>query len=178
MRATLDDVAAIPTRRLTIHQAFLDYAMPRFLGTPITSQAPCPWTTAHGDFHFANLCAPTLRLLDFEGWGQAPAGYDAATLHSYSLLVPAIAVRVRRELAHILNTPGGRFAELAVITELLHTAARGENAPITEPLRRRVQPSWGARYPQCRERQIGKILRQPLGVARPVAFGADLRDDR
>lgn len=147
VRATLDDVAAIPTRRLTIHQAFLDYAMPRFLGTPITSQAPCPWTTAHGDFHFANLCAPTLRLLDFEGWGQAPAGYDAATLHSYSLLVPAIAVRVRRELAHILNTPGGRFAELAVITELLHTAARGENAPITEPLRRRASALLGRSIP-------------------------------
>jgi hypothetical protein len=40
--------------------------------------------------------AHDLRLLDFEGWGQAPAGFDAATLHSYSLLVPAIAVRVRK----------------------------------------------------------------------------------
>lgn len=112
--------------------------MPRFLGTPIDTKAPGQWTAAHGDFHFANLCAPTLRVLDFEGWGLAPAGYDAATLHSYSLLVPAIAARVRRELAHILNTPGGRFAELAVITELLHTAARGDNAALTEPLRERA----------------------------------------
>ncbi len=52
--------------------------------------------------------------------------------------MPAIAARVRRELAHILETPDGRFAELAVITELLHTAAGGGNAALTEPLRRRV----------------------------------------
>jgi signal transduction histidine kinase len=33
----------------------------------------------------------------------APAGYDAAMLHSYSLLVPAIAARVRAELADALD---------------------------------------------------------------------------
>lgn len=147
VRTTLNDIAAIPTRRLTIHQAFLDYAMPRFLGPPINSKAPCPWTTAHGDFHFANLCAPTLHVLDFEGWGLAPAGYDAATLHSYSLLVPDIAASVRRELAHILDTPAGRFAELAAITELLHTAARGGNAALTEPLRRRASVLLGGPTP-------------------------------
>lgn len=151
VRATLNEIAAIPTRRFTIHQAFLDHAMPRLLGRPIATKAPGPWTTAHGDFHFANICVPTLSVLDFEGWGLAPPGYDAATLHSYSLLVPPVAARVRRELAYILDTPGGRFAELAVITELLHAAARGGNAALTEPLRQRAALLLGRPIPRWRE---------------------------
>jgi hypothetical protein len=148
VRATLAGIAAVPTRRLTIHQRFLDRAMPALLGTPIDSAAPSPWATAHGDFHFANICAPALRVLDFEGWGLAPVGYDAATLHSYSLLVPPVAARIRSELAQILSTPDGRFAELAVITELLHAAARGDNLALAEPLRQRAAILLGRKVPQ------------------------------
>lgn len=137
VRAALDAIAAVPTRRIAVRQSFLDQAMPRLLGTPVSTTAPSPWTTAHGDFHFANLCAPNLRILDFEGWGLAPAGYDAATLHSYSLLVPQATARIRSELAHMLNTPAGRFAELVVITEHLHAFADG-NPAFAERLRQRA----------------------------------------
>jgi hypothetical protein len=138
MRTMLAEIAAVPTGRFTIHQRFLDYAMPRLLGTPVNTTAPSPWTTAHGDFHFANICAPAFHVLDFEGWGTAPEGYDAATLHTYSLLVPQVGARIRTELAHVLDTPAGRYAELAVITERLHATARGEHPLLAEPLRRRA----------------------------------------
>lgn len=138
VRVTLDDIASVRTSRITIHQSFLDHAMPRLLGTPIGTTAPRPWTTAHGDFHFANISAPTLCLFDFEGWGLAPTGYDAAMLHSYSLLVPPITARIRTELVEILDTPSGRFAELVVITELLHAATRGDYLAPAEPVRRRA----------------------------------------
>jgi hypothetical protein len=71
-RAALAAIEAVPTRRVAVRQSFLDQAMPRLLGTPISTSSPRPWTTAHGDFHFANLCAPNLHVLDFEGWGLAP----------------------------------------------------------------------------------------------------------
>jgi len=71
----------------------------------------------------------------------------AATLHSYSLLVPAAAARVHSELAHILGTPAGRFAELAVITELLHAATQGGNAALTAPLRQRASLLLGRPIP-------------------------------
>lgn len=138
LRSVLDDVATVPTCRVTVHQPFLDRAMPRFLGTPLDTTTPSPWSTAHGDFHYANLCAPTLCVLDWEGWGLAPPGYDAAVLHSYSLLVPALAVRIRSELAHLLDTPAGRFAELVAITQLLHTTTRGDNLELAQPLRKRA----------------------------------------
>src|SRR5262249_19578387 len=67
-----------------------------------------------------------------------PAGYDAATLHSYSLLIPATAARIRHELSSLLNTPAGRHAELVAITELLHATARGEHSALAGPLRQRA----------------------------------------
>lgn len=151
VRAALEAIATIDTTRVTIQPGFLAWAMPRYLGIQTTDYATLPWTTAHGDFHFANLCAPDLRILDWEGWGLAPAGYDAAMLHSYSLLTPDVASRVRRELAHLLATPAGRYTELAVIAELLHAAEQGVNRQLAEPLRRRAAALLGRPTVAARE---------------------------
>jgi hypothetical protein len=137
LRAALGVVATVPTRRHTTQQQYLDWAMPKFLGTALDTHVPA-WTTAHGDLHWANLCAPDLQIFDWEGWGLAPAGYDVAVLHSYSLLTPHTAARIRTEFAHLLDTPAGRFAELVAITELLHSTTRGDNLPLAAPLRRRA----------------------------------------
>jgi hypothetical protein len=165
LRSALDDIAAVDTNRVAIQQGFLDWVMPRTLGAPIDTSAPASWTTAHGDFHYANLCGPDLCLLDWEGWGTAPRGYDAAMLHSYSLLVPAAATRVRCELGHILDTPDGHFAELAVISELLYAAARGVSPELVQPLRQRAGHLLGRRLPTFTE------MRSPLGQPpRPPAI--------
>jgi hypothetical protein len=147
LKSALDNIVKIPTTRRSVHQHFLDSAMPRLLGTPISTTAPAPWSTGHGDCHFANLCAPTLHILDWEGWGLAPTGYDAATLHTYSLLIPSVAARIRTEFAHILNTPAGRYAELAVITQLLHSTTHGNNLDMAEPLRIRAAQLLGRPIP-------------------------------
>lgn len=52
------------------------------------------WTVAHADLHWADLLEPSCVLVDWEGWGQAPAGYDVATLYVHSVLQPAVAKRV------------------------------------------------------------------------------------
>ncbi|MFF3855739.1 phosphotransferase [Micromonospora sp. NPDC002575] len=137
-RTALQNITTIDTARVTVQPGFLAWAMPRYLGISASDYTALPWAPAHGDFHFANLCAPALRILDWEGWGLAPAGYDAAMLHSYSLLTPDVANRVQHELAHLLATPAGRYAELTVIAELLDAAEQGINRELTEPLRRRA----------------------------------------
>jgi hypothetical protein len=147
LRSALYDIGAVHTDRVGIQQGFLDWVMPRYLGTTIDTVAPASWATAHGDFHYANLCAPDLCLFDWEGWGTAPRGYDAAMLHSHSLLVPYAAERVRRELGYILDTPDGHFAELTVISELLHAAARGVSPLPVQPLRQRAAHLLGRRLP-------------------------------
>lgn len=147
VRTVLHDITTVPTNRLSVHQPFLDRAMPQFLGAPIDTTAPSSWSTAHGDFHWANLCAPELCVLDWEGWGLAPRGYDAAVLHIHSLMVPAAAARIRGELAYVLNTSAGRYAELVVITQLLHSITRGYNVELAEPLLGRAEHLLGRRVP-------------------------------
>ncbi|MGH3832986.1 MAG: phosphotransferase [Pseudonocardiaceae bacterium] len=41
------------------------------------------WQTVHGDLHWGNLLQPRLGILDWETWGQGPAGTDIATLYCY-----------------------------------------------------------------------------------------------
>ncbi|SDT81518.1 hypothetical protein SAMN05216371_6683 [Streptomyces sp. TLI_053] len=142
LSTALETIAAVPSDRVAVRQEYLDRAMPLYLGIPIDTTVPA-WTTAHGDLHWANLTSPSLTVLDWEGWGVAPAGYDAALLYAYSLLVPDTAAEVRRRLAHIFDNPAGRFAELVVITELLQTITRGDNLDLEGALRKRLSAITG-----------------------------------
>ncbi|MGW3952504.1 phosphotransferase [Streptomyces sp. NPDC004752] len=132
LRTDLDYVSTVPTDRVAVRQEWVDRTVPRFLGVPgprITA-----WATAHGDLHTANLTAATPYLLDWEGFGLAPAGYDAAMLLAYSLLVPTFASRVR-DTFPVLKTETGRVAQIIVITELLQSASRGDHPELVPALR-------------------------------------------
>lgn len=144
LRKALDCLSAVKTDRTAVRQAYLDRAMPKylaFLDGPVPTTAPA-WSTAHGDLHWANLAGPELGIMDWEGWGTAPSGYDAALLHAYSLATPETAQHVRQELAALLDSDAGRFAELVVITELLQSAERGDNVELVPALRRRAGEVW------------------------------------
>lgn len=58
-------------------------------------------------------------MLDWEGWGKARAGYDAATRYCYSLLVPSVAEQLDKMFSDILNTRDGVITQRYVITRLL-----------------------------------------------------------
>lgn len=97
--------------------------------------ASVSWTTAHCDLHWGNLTAPRLTVLDWETWGRAPAGYDAATLVCTSLARPDLARRIRWALAEFLDTPSGQIATLAAATRLLRFADGGELTELAQPVR-------------------------------------------
>jgi hypothetical protein len=109
----------------------------KFISPQITT-VPVGWSTAHADMQWSNLIGPRLCILDWERWGQAPAGYDAATLFISSLTQPTVAARVRQEPGDMLETPAGRFSELVVASEFLQGMERGNNLELEAPLRRRV----------------------------------------
>lgn len=96
------------------------------------------WTTAHADLHWGNITGPDLRLLDWETWRRAPAGYDAATLYCNSLLVPDVADRVRRLFAGVLRTTSGRLALLAAVVRYLANVGEGSDGDALEPALREV----------------------------------------
>ncbi|MER7986945.1 hypothetical protein ABTY53_15325 [Streptomyces noursei] len=137
LRRSLDAVAHLDTDRVAIRQERLHWALPKFLESDVGTEVPA-WSCAHADVQWSNLIGPDLCILDWERWGLAPVGYDAATLFISSLTVPALADRVRHEFAHVLDTPGGRFSELVVASEFLQGMQRGNNLELEEPLRRRV----------------------------------------
>ncbi|WP_432171816.1 hypothetical protein [Streptomyces sp. 1222.5] len=131
LAGTLAKVAAVNTDRVAVRQQYMDRAIPEFVGTP--APAVTCWTTAHSDLHWANVTAP-LRILDWDGWGRAPEGFDAATLYAYSLLQEDVAARVR-DAFPVLGSPAGLAAEATVCAQLLQTVARGDNLVLQGQLR-------------------------------------------
>ncbi len=107
--------------------------------------------------HWANISAPTLLILDWEGWGLAPSSYDDAVLHSYSQLVPRLAVRLRSELAHLTRYP--------------HRPIRrtGRHHPTPPQHHPRRQPRTGRTTPQPRRPAAGTP-----GAPQPLTPGAPL----
>ncbi|MCX4462367.1 hypothetical protein OOK58_59275 [Streptomyces sp. NBC_01728] len=130
LAGALDKLSATTTDRVTVRPQYMERAIPQFVGIPVPD-APC-WNTAHGDLHWANLTAP-LRILDWEGWGQAPAGFDCAMLYAYSLLDPGTAARVRAVFP-VLGTADALAAEATVCAMLLQTVDRGDNLVLADEL--------------------------------------------
>ncbi|GAA2500649.1 phosphotransferase [Streptomyces longisporus] len=132
LRTDLEHVSSVATDRVAVQQEWVDRTVPRYLRMP--GPRITDWATAHGDLHTANLTSLTPYLLDWEGFGLAPTGYDAAMLLAYSLLVPTFAHGVR-DTFPVLKTETGRTAQIIVITELLQSASRGDHAELVPVLR-------------------------------------------
>lgn len=131
--STVATTSAPDGRPLVITQDYIHRTIPRYFGDAGIETTVHHWTLAHGDLHWANLTRPELTILDWEGFGPAPHGFDAAHLHAYTLPVPELAACVRDAFADILATPEGRLAELAVAAILLQAADR-------DPVHARLAP--------------------------------------
>ncbi|MGQ4453092.1 hypothetical protein [[Kitasatospora] papulosa] len=92
----------------TIHSVF-----------PGVDTAVADWRPAHADLNWANVTAPVFCVFDWEDWGMAPCGLDAANLWGASLAVPALADRVRRERRDDLASQDGKLMTLFVAAKIL-----------------------------------------------------------
>lgn len=132
LRGALDRLAVQDTNRVAVGQDAVTRRLAVFFGDTVDPTVT-HWTTAHGDLHWANLMGPNLGVLDWELWGRAPAGLDAATLYCHSLTHPETARRVHRVFADQLDTLDGVRAQLFVIARLLLRIEHGDdprNAPL------------------------------------------------
>ncbi|WP_328436240.1 aminoglycoside phosphotransferase family protein [Streptomyces sp. NBC_00444] len=132
IRTSLSAIADTSTDRTAVRQEWITRAIPEYTGHPAPEITE--WTCAHGDFHAVNLTEGA-TVLDWEGWGRAPRGYDAAMLFAYAQLAPDTAARIRRELAALLDSAAGRAALLIVCAELLQSASRGDHPDLVPKLR-------------------------------------------
>lgn len=95
------------------------------------------WVTAHADLHWGNLTAPDCYLLDWEDWGSAPRGLDAALLWGVSLQVSRLADRVQREFQTDLQTRSGKLAQLLFCSNVIRVnARRPDPSPLLPPAKR------------------------------------------
>lgn len=90
------------------------------------------WVPAHADLAWTNLTEPDCFLLDWEDWGIAPRGLDAASLRGESLALPALADRVYRERREDLESRSGRIAQLFYCSKLIG-GPDGWAGPLLEP---------------------------------------------
>ncbi|MDR6866960.1 hypothetical protein J2Y69_001559 [Microbacterium resistens] len=98
-----------------------------------------PWTTSHGDLHWANLFGPEFALVDWEAWGVAPAGSDIAGLYLHSLLVPEVAETIRSRFAEVLDAPSGRLGIAYQATRMLARAMAGDYPELIDPIHESVR---------------------------------------
>ncbi|MBF9071884.1 hypothetical protein [Streptacidiphilus fuscans] len=76
------------------------------------------WVPAHADLNWANMTAPVFCLFDWEDWGNAPRGLDAASLWGNSLAVPELAERVLQERAADFECRDGKLMTLFVCAKI------------------------------------------------------------
>ncbi|MHA7956330.1 hypothetical protein ACX9I7_01040 [Streptomyces sp. L500] len=93
------------------------------------------WSTAHADLTWANVTGPEFCMIDWEDWGTAPRGLDAATLWGNSLAVPALAQRVWNERRQDLDSRTGRLMALFFCAKVIGPHAHPQD-PRLQPARK------------------------------------------
>ncbi|WPO72370.1 hypothetical protein [Streptomyces sp. KN37] len=142
--ASLDALAAQETRRIatpdtiTITRALVTEAVRSVAPTHDLDTTVERWVPAHADLNWANMTAPTFSLFDWEDWGNAPRGLDAASLWGSSLAVPALADRVWHERRHDFESRDGKLMTLFACSKILGPDAHPED-PRLEPARQMVE---------------------------------------
>ncbi len=123
-RVATPDTVAITQEHLT------GALMTAFPALSAADTAVEEWRTAHADLNWANLTAPRCWVLDWEDWGCAPRGLDAANLWACSLAVPTLAARIRDLRHDDLESRTGRLISLYLLSGRMHCGG-----PQQEPAR-------------------------------------------
>jgi hypothetical protein len=122
-RVATPDTEPITQQRLT---AVIEHVFPERVNTHADE-----WTTAHADLTWANLTGPQFCLLDWEDWGRAPRGLDAANLWVNSFAVPELAEQVRQNRSADLDSSSGKLAALFYCAQII--TAADETDPLLTP---------------------------------------------
>lgn len=125
-RVATPDTEPMTQQRLT---AAIEHVFPGRFDTHIDE-----WATAHADLNWANLTGPQCYLLDWEDWGRAPRGLDAANLWINSLAVPSLAERIWSHRRVDLESRSGRLAALYYCTRTM--AHADDSDPLHSPATR------------------------------------------
>jgi hypothetical protein len=128
LKRAIEATNKVPLARWAVHPG----RIARVIAQRFGKRAPYAideWQTAHGDLNWSNVTAPDLMLLDWEFWGAAPRGYDAATLLAHSFIDPVLFRRVETVFADDLNTRSGIVSRLYQFASQLDKVETGLRDP-------------------------------------------------
>jgi hypothetical protein len=139
LNSSLDALADVHTTRVAtpdtvvITQAHVSEVIwAAFSGAPAVVLGD--WRPAHADLNWANVTGPRFCLFDWEDWGMAPRGLDAASLWAQSLAVPEVAERVQTERRRDLESRDGKVMALFACARIAGPYAHPED-PRLHPAR-------------------------------------------
>lgn len=134
MRESLTALGQHRSERVGMSQAHLTKRINEVFGDGIDTTVD-EWGTAHTDVHWSNVSVEG-HLIDWEDWGAAPRGLDAACLWQSALPAPELAERVRQEFAADMDTRSGKLAQLLQCANAIRASnRRGAPTPLSEPAR-------------------------------------------
>ena len=132
LKRALDVVRTIDTDREAIAPDEISSLIKDRFGPGAEHRAD-EWHCAHGDLHWSNVTYPEIMLLDWENWGRAPRGYDAANLLMYSCAYPELVQNIETAFADDLNSRSGRVAQLAILARRFRDMEGGWPDPSYRP---------------------------------------------
>lgn len=143
LRVSLDRLADQPTQRISVRQNLIDRRLAEFY--PGADSSVRVWCTTHGDMHWGNVTMPGAVILDWEGWGRAPAGMDAAFLLCYAGSDLSAVKTVWSVFGDVLSTPDGRLSRLFAAAELRRMIRlHGDHPHLEKHLREVTTDVWSA----------------------------------
>ena len=141
LQHALDTVRKVDTCRQSVSADEMSTVIKGRFGSDVEHTAD-EWHCAHGDVHWANVTHPDFMLLDWEHWGLAPRGYDAAYITVFSCARPDFVRMLEAAFTTDLNTRSGRVARLYLLARELDKIDAGTLSqgfkPHLEAMARRV----------------------------------------
>lgn len=144
LERSMASIGSVSTERTAVDPSSVSQRISVFFGISVIVDTR-RWRPCHGDLTWANVHAHPFAVADWEAWGRAPSGYDAAFLLGHSLLVPAVTHEIETRFGQELDSDDGVVAQLYVMTKLLTRADGGENRDLVGAVHRRVDRLIGQR---------------------------------
>jgi hypothetical protein len=111
LKHAVNNISRVPLTRWCLHPGTAARMISQRFGGNVPFEID-EWRTAHGDLNWSNLTAPVFAILDWEFWGAAPRGFDAATLLAHTFNDPPLFRRIEALFSDDLDTPSGVVARL------------------------------------------------------------------
>ena len=128
LKHAIDAISRVPLQRWLVHPGNVARLIARRFGRKAPYEID-EWRTAHGDLNWSNLTAPDFAILDWEFWGAAPRGLDAANLLAHTFNDPDLFRRIEAMFAEDLETPSGVVARLYRYSRRLQDIEAGKLDP-------------------------------------------------